>query len=111
MHVGFLPGGGGRSRLLAVGLLSLLALLVVQQAGAAVPTYSDAVLADTPVSYYRLGDALGATSAANSGSSSTAATFPATGVDFGVTGAVYGSNTAVKLHQAAGATAPTIPAA
>ena len=64
--------------------------------------YMSVVLADNPVSYYRLGEAGGPTANDSSGNGNNGA-YAASGVTYGVSGALVGDpNTAVALNGSTG---------
>ncbi|HUT33013.1 MAG TPA: LamG domain-containing protein [Planctomycetota bacterium] len=84
------------------GVVAVAALLFVGGAAAQAGLYSDAVLADSPVGYWRLGEAAGAAQAADLTTYNRPLDYNNfTGANFGFTGAIAGdANTAVKLTAA-----------
>ena len=86
----------------ASGLVSSALLATPLSAAAATSTYSSAVLADSPVAYWRLGEAAGAASVADSsGQSHTATVYP--GATLGVaSGLPNDTDTAASLNGSTG---------
>jgi hypothetical protein len=79
-----------------VGSWLSVAVVVLNAGPAAASTYSSAVLADSPVAYWRLGESSGTTAADSSGNGH-GGTYTSTGVSYGASAIVSDGDTAVSF--------------
>lgn len=80
----------------------------VSHSARAIDSYSQAVLADSPAGYWRMGDAVGSGTAADSSGNGRTGTILAGGVTFGQTGALDETDTAALFDGANGTAIETL---